>query len=229
MQKLGSRKYIIGIDEVGRGSLAGPVTVAAVALPIKFRRSGSQPPLRDSKKLTPLQRERWFEYIKSRPQIFYAVSHVSPGVIDRINVSNAANQAAFRAFSRLNTRLDFDESKRAKYMLAGIPTTNLRVYLDSGLKLPCPLSQVSCPTVKTFIRGDEKFNVIKFASIVAKVTRDKYMVNLHKKIPHYQFDCHKGYGTKKHLRAIKKHGFCQIHRSTFLKSFVPVKVLRSKI
>ena len=83
--------------------------------------------------------------------------------------------------------------------------------------------------MKTFVRGDEKFNVIKFASIVAKVTRDKYMINFHKKIPYYQFDCHKGYGTKKHFRAIKKYGPHQVHRLTFLKSFASVKVLRSKI
>ena len=216
MKKLGSKKYIIGIDEVGRGSLAGPVTVAAVAVPIRFRLSGSQPPLRDSKKLTPLQRERWFEYIKSKPQVFYAISHVSPRVIDRINISNAANQAASRAFNRLINN-------------HSLPTAGLRVYLDGGLKFPCPLSYVPCPTVKTFVRGDEKFNVIKFASIVAKVTRDKYMINFHKKIPYYQFDCHKGYGTKKHFRAIKKYGPHQVHRLTFLKSFTSVKVLRSKI
>ncbi|MEK7496153.1 MAG: hypothetical protein AAB616_01655, partial [Patescibacteria group bacterium] len=96
-------KYIIGIDEVGRGPLAGPVTVAALALPqnLKFKIKNLKLPLRDSKKLSLKQREIWFEYVKKHPKIFYAIASVSPKVIDKINISNAANLAATRAFQKL--------------------------------------------------------------------------------------------------------------------------------
>jgi ribonuclease HII len=197
-----SQKYIIGIDEVGRGSLAGPVTVAAVLLPAKFKIKNFKlkMPLRDSKKLTSQQREIWFSYIK-KSLLSYRIASVSPKIIDKINVSQAANLAATKALQALtidNKQLTFN---------------NYKIYLDGGLylnKVNCKLSNVKC-----IIRGDEKIPAISLASIVAKVHRDKLMKRLHKKYPRYNFINNVGYGTKKHIKALRKFGYSSIHRKTF--------------
>ncbi len=189
--------YIIGIDEVGRGSLAGPVMVAAVALSVKKRFKN----LRDSKKLSPKAREQWFRVIKSEKEIFYAVCRVTPKKIDEINISASANLAATRAFIKL--------IKNSKFK-----TENYKIFLDAGLSLSKSLN-LKFHIPNSIIKGDEKINAIKLASIVAKVTRDKYMVKLHKLYPKYGFNIHKGYGTKRHLRAIKKYGISNVHRCTF--------------
>ncbi|MEK9168320.1 MAG: ribonuclease HII [Patescibacteria group bacterium] len=206
-------KYIIGIDEVGRGPLAGPVVVAALAVPTKLRIKNAElrknfksAKLRDSKKLSLKQREIWFEYVKKHPKIFYAIASVSPKVIDKINISNAANLAVTRAFQKLvNT-----------YAIASVLTknnnVNVKIFLDGGLYLNKKYPRLSASTI---IKGDEKIPVISFASIVAKVTRDRMMRKLHKKYPQYGFDKHKGYGTKEHFKAIRKHGLSPIHRKSF--------------
>ncbi|NCN94747.1 ribonuclease HII [Candidatus Wolfebacteria bacterium] len=203
-------KYIIGIDEVGRGALAGNVTVAAVLLPrksqipnpklqtnSKFKILNSKLKLRDSKKLTPKQREIWFEYLKNELRLPYAVASVSPKIIDKINISKAANLAAGKAFSLLIKN-------------SGLRIKNCEVFLDGGL-------YIQNLKFKIIIRGDEKIPAISLASIIAKVSRDRQMINLHKKYPKYGFEKHKGYGTKKHFKAIRKHGPSKIHRLTFLK------------
>ena len=206
-------KYIIGIDEVGRGPLAGPVVVAALAVPTKLRIKNAElrknfksAKLRDSKKLSLKQREIWFEYVKKHPKIFYAIASVSPKVIDKINISNAANLAATRAFQKLVN----------SYAIASVLTknnnVNVKIFLDGGLYLNKKYPRLSASTI---IKGDEKIPVISFASIVAKVTRDRMMRKLHKKYPQYGFDKHKGYGTKKHFKAIRKHGLSPIHRKSF--------------
>lgn len=191
-------KYIVGIDEVGRGCLAGPVTVSAVAIPASLRFKN----LRDSKKLSELQRNAWFKKIKDEPRIFYAKASVYPKVIDRINISKAANLAATRALSRLIIRNKL---------------RNIKIFLDGGLYLNFKL-----PYAKTVIKGDEKYSSVKLASIVAKVSRDRVMRQNHKKFPEYGFADHVGYGTKFHIRALKKHGICELHRLTFIKNFVKV-------
>lgn len=221
--------YIIGIDEVGRGALAGPVVVAAVAVTTKFRIKNAEfrikkksrnsefffcqrqipggsilnsklAKLRDSKKLTPKQRELWFEYIKNELALPHAVAMVSPTVIDKINISQAANLAATRALSKLTKNLK-------------LKTKRYSVFLDGGLYIK--KLKTKNLKLKTIIRGDEKIPAIMLASIVAKVRRDKMMVKLHKKYPKYAFDRHKGYGTKKHIKAIRKFGPSPIHRRTF--------------
>jgi len=204
-------KHTIGIDEVGRGPLAGPVAVCALALNKKSSliAYSSKLPLRDSKKMMPRQREKWFNWIKEN-KVPYAVCLVSPKTIDKINISNAANLAAARAFERLikNTELKIK---------------NCKIYLDGGLYLnkskiiPTRSGQKS-KLAKTIIRGDEKIKAIMLASIVAKVNRDKLMKKLSKKYPKYSFHKNKGYGTKAHFKSIKKFGPCKIHRRTFLKS-----------
>jgi len=226
MKKL---RYIIGIDEVGRGALAGPVVVAVVILSKNFQTKIRVNPLlknknprqsasisiiklRDSKKLTPRQREIWFEYIKTHPRIFYATANVSPKIIDKINISNAANLAATRALLKLlnNNAIALLLSKKQK----------MKVFLDGGLYINKPTTDNSRLTtknckIKTIIKGDEKIPAIMLASIIAKVSRDRLMKKLHGKYPRYDFINNVGYGTKKHLRAIKKYGRLLIHRKSF--------------
>ena len=226
-------KYFIGIDEVGRGPLAGPVTVAVVAttvnlkfkiqnaeLKIKKKSANSKflilnsklAKLRDSKKLSPAQREKWFKWIKENKNLRYAVASVSPKVIDKINITKAANLAATRALKRLIQNSEF----RIK---------NCRIYLDGGLYLnKISINQRNQHlSAVTIIKGDEKIPVIMLASIIAKVTRDRKMIRLHKEYPKYSFNEHKGYGTKRHIGAIRKYWPSEIHRLTFVKSYYKVK------
>ena len=202
-----NRDYIVGIDEVGRGALAGPVVVAALALPknlefrIKNLAKNLKLPLRDSKKLTSRQREIWFQYIKKLP-LSYRIVAVSPKIIDKINISNAANLAASRAVCKL--------TKNYK-----LKTKNFKVFLDGGLYLGVLKAKSYKLKAKTVIKGDEKIPAISLASIVAKVSRDRLMKKLHKKYPRYDFIHNVGYGTKKHIKAIKKYGHSPIHRKSF--------------
>ena len=196
------KKYIIGIDEVGRGPLAGPIVVAAVALPrnskLRIKNAELKLPLRDSKKLSPKQRENWFKFIK-KSALCYSIASVPPKKIDKINISNAANLAATSALGAL--------IKNYKLRIK-----NCRVFLDGGLFLNSKFCILNSTTV---VKGDERIPSIALASIVAKVTRDRLMLRLHKKYPKYGFNKHKGYGTKKHIKAIKKHGRSKIHRKSF--------------
>ncbi len=199
-------EYIIGIDEVGRGCLAGPVVVAAFAMSLKLKVTSKKLKvrLRDSKKLSPKQREKWFEHIKQQPGVFFCVARGSSKVIDKINISAAANRAAYQALRQVVNSYE-------------LKANSCKVYLDGGLYLKNRRYQEeNFPNANTIIKGDEKFNVVKLASIVAKFTRDRYMKRLHKKYPNYGFDIHKGYGTKKHYVAIRKHGVSDAHRLTFL-------------
>ena len=194
--------YTIGIDEVGRGALAGPVVVAAVALPRGFYpRSKDLPPLRDSKRLSHRQRVVWFNYLKESPNVFYASARVYQGPIDRINIARAANIAASRALDRVILNSDIDD---------------FSILLDGSLYLGHK-SHVDFPA-RTITRGDEKFISIRLASIVAKVTRDAYMTKLRAKYPAYGFEVHKGYGTKRHIAKIRKYGPSDAHRLTYIKS-----------
>lgn len=197
------QQYVIGIDEVGRGSLAGPVAVAAVALP-QGTRFKSVPPfkkLRDSKKLTALQRELWSRHLTRSPGLYYAVARVYPKTIDRINIAKAANLAAFRAYLRL------------KRHVSGVKIR--MVYLDGGLFLGNGFLS-PFPGARTIIKGDEKITAIMAASVIAKVSRDRLMRRLAKKYPAYGFEIHKGYGTKMHFSMVRKHGPSPAHRLTFL-------------
>lgn len=202
-------RYSVGIDEVGRGSLAGPLFVAAVAIPVNFKiRNKELGAISDSKKTTALKREKWFDYFRAQEEIKYAISRVYPRVIEIKNVSKAANLAAIRAFNLLIKTHDLKPGICRIYLDGGLHLGNgrARSLLDKGV------------SYKTIIRGDEKYTAIKIASIIAKVSRDKLMVKLAKQYPGYHFELHKGYGTKTHFAAIKKLGPLQIHRSTFIKS-----------
>ena len=196
------KKYVIGIDEVGRGALAGPVVVA-VAL-IKDQRTvrahRELGKLKDSKKLSPKKRRAWFAYFKDHPAIGYAVARVYPRRIEKINISRAANLAAERAYKKLI----------ADHRLS---VSRLRIFLDGGLFLG---NGEQPKNAKTIVKGDEKIPAVAIASIIAKVSRDRFMCRLAKKCPVYGFDTHKGYGTKAHYKVLKKHGPSDMHRITFL-------------
>jgi len=194
-------KYVVGIDEVGRGSLAGPVAIAVVAVPRGFKINNKKlGPLKDSKRLTPKKREGWLEYVAENKNISYKLAKIYPKTIDRINISRSANLAARRAFLRLA-----DEHHLKK--------NNCQIYLDGGLFLG---NKGNPKNAKTVVRGDKKYLSIKLASIIAKVNRDRLMSRLSKKYPDYSFDIHKGYGTKAHFAVIKKLGPSEIHRLTFI-------------
>ena len=193
------RKYIIGVDEVGRGPLAGPVTVGAVAAKgkLNFLRG-----IKDSKKLSAKQREEWTQKIKiynlKHKAFSFSLASVGPALIDKIGVSAAARLAVGRCLAKLNKK-----GFRCR-------AASRKILLDGSLYAPRTyLNQ------KTIIRGDEKIPLIAAASIFAKICRDKKMARLHEQFPKYRFDLHKGYGTKLHQRLVKKHGLCDIHRKSF--------------
>ena len=183
-------RYLIGIDEAGRGPLAGPVAVGGVLV----RRTSALKILagiRDSKRLTVQAREAWFRILTAHPDFICAAVMIPVGTIDRINIRNATLLGAERVYRRL------------------APSGASRVLLDGGLFLPDGIMQ------ETIIKGDEKIPLIAAASIIAKVRRDRLMRRLHKKYPQYRFDLHKGYGTKLHREMIREFGRCVIHRKSF--------------
>lgn len=184
----------IGIDEVGRGALAGPVVLAAVTC---WRRiSWIHPELgriRDSKRLTPRRRELWCRYLTAHPGIRWRVARVGPRVIDRINISQAANLAAARLVrSMANGSSSF-------------------VWLDGGLALPAKIRH------RALEKGDERKAIIAAASIIAKVWRDRHMIRLAKHYPAYGFPAHKGYATRLHIARLLRRGPSSCHRQTFLR------------
>ena len=186
-------EYLVGIDEVGRGPLAGPVAVGVLVMKENLKIFGK---IRDSKKLSEKQREEWFEIIcaeRQRGALDFSVSFVSHIMIDKRGLAWALRTATARALVRL-----------------AIPTDSA-IFLDGGLRAPEIFKNQ-----KTIIKGDEKIPVIALASIVAKVTRDHLMIRMAEKYPQYGFERHKGYGTKEHFATIKKHGLCPIHRRSFL-------------
>lgn len=188
-KKLRARGFsiIAGIDEAGRGPLAGPVTAAAVILPEKFRHKV----LRDSKQLTALQRERIFEELTNNKDIIWAAASVSVEEIDRINILRASHMAMRIAAEQLSPRPDH-------VLIDGLPVR------------PFPIEQTA------LVGGDALSLSIAAASVIAKVTRDRKMLDYHAQYPEYGFGQHKGYGTELHLERLRQHGPCPIHRRSFL-------------
>ncbi len=188
------KKWLVGVDEAGRGPLAGPVAVGVVKVPVDFDWC-LLPGVGDSKKVAPGNREAIARHVRNlryHRQLDFSVSQVGPSVIDNRGIVFAVNLAIQRCFKRLN--LNEDECK---------------VLLDGALRAPSNFSQT------TIIKGDALEPVIGLASILAKVTRDKYMVRIDKRFPGYDFATHKGYGTKSHRAIIAKRGRSPIHRFTF--------------
>ena len=188
-------KFIAGIDEVGRGPLAGPV-VACAAI-VLWTEPKACKGLRDSKQLTPRQREKFYEILTNDNQVNYGIGIVSEKIIDKINILQATFLAMKKAIENLKIKPDF-------------------LLIDGKWTLEnYPISQTAIP------QGDKNIFSIAAASIIAKVTRDRMLIKFQKKYPGYGFEKHKGYGTKLHLEALKKYGPCKIHR----RSFKPVKNL----
>jgi ribonuclease HII len=177
---------IAGIDEAGRGPLAGPVLAAACIIPGDLFFAG----IDDSKKLLPKKREELYDQITKHKAVIYAVGMASHEDIDRINIYQATIQAMLQAIAALAQTPDF--------------------LLVDGLKLPHPL--IPCQKI---IGGDALSQSIAAASIIAKVTRDRLMTDYHAQWPQYGFDHHKGYSTRAHLEALARHGPCPIHRKSF--------------
>lgn len=189
-------RFIVGIDEVGRGPLAGPITVGVVCIPATHTWK-QFPGLKDSKQLSESRRNEWFQIIKNHPKISAVTVSIPATVIDTIGIVAAGNLAANRALKKLKLS----------------PRTCI-VQLDYGLRVAPVWKQTA------YIKGDERFPAIALASVFAKVTRDTYMDRISKKFPTYGFDEHKGYGTKKHCASIRKYGISSMHRSTFCRKVI---------
>lgn len=180
-------KYVAGVDEVGRGPLIGPVVTACVVLDKNFKLDG----LTDSKKLTEKKREQYYEYIINNC-VAYAVGECSPTEIDNYNILEATKIAMKKAIDKVNEKIKLD------YIL-----------IDGNMKFDFSYNYES------IVKGDSKSISIAAASVVAKVTRDRMLIELDKKYPEYGFKSHKGYPTKKHIEAIYKYGLIPGYRKTF--------------
>lgn len=196
-------KWLVGIDEVGRGPLAGPVCVGVCVASANKKDTVWKiiRKARDSKKLSEKQREGWYKVagdLKKQGKIFFHVSFVSNKIIDQKGLSYSLGWAIDNSLKKLK-----------------IKPLQSKILLDGGLKAPKKFKNQ-----KTIIKGDDKEPIISLASIVAKVTRDRYMKKLAKIYPNYGLEIHKGYGTKRHLKNIEKYGISKIHRKSFLKRFL---------
>lgn len=178
---------IAGVDEVGRGPLIGPVVTACVVLPKSFKLDG----LTDSKKISEKKRELFYEYIINNC-VAYSVGECSPEEIDKYNILEATKIAMKRAIDKVNKKIHLD------YIL-----------IDGNMKFDFDYKY------KSIVKGDSKSISISAASIIAKVTRDRMLIELDKKYPMYGFKNHKGYPTKKHLDAIKKYGLIDGYRMSY--------------
>ncbi len=177
--------HIAGLDEAGRGPLAGPVVAAAVILPPGERYQG----ITDSKKLRPAERERGYDLICEKALAF-AISEVSQEEIDALNILVASRKAMERA-------------------VRGLPLVPDFLLIDGIVPLEIELPQ------KCIKKGDQRSQSVAAASILAKVTRDRLMEAYHQQYPQYNFKKNKGYGTREHMEALQAHGFCPIHRRSF--------------
>lgn len=192
-------KYIVGVDEVGRGPVAGPLYLCACMVETSLVEeivAGTKDPVRDSKKLTENMRNRWDAYLrdlKKEGKVWFAIASVPAYEIDRVGMAQSLKFAVERVLKDLVR-----------------DPQNTQVLLDGGLSAPVQYAQ------QTIIKGDEKFPVISFASVIAKVARDSLMKKIAEKYTDYGFESHKGYGTAKHMDAIRQFGPTKIHRLSFL-------------
>jgi ribonuclease HII len=192
-----------GIDEAGRGPLAGPVVAAAVVLPTDWIRSGMPAGLRDlndSKQLTEAQREEFFGQLTTHPGVAFGIAESAADEIDAINILQATHRAMNRALERLPTRPDHA-------LVDGRPVKTLALAHTA------------------LVKGDARSYSIAAASVLAKVTRDRAMLAAHARWPDYGFDRHKGYPTPEHLAALRVHGPCPIHR----RSFAPIRPVQGAL
>ena len=186
--KLKGYHYVCGVDEAGRGPLAGPVCAAAVVFPDNVEIEG----INDSKKLSEKKREALYDVIKEKALAF-GIAFATVDEIEEVNILNATYLAMNRAIEQLGEKVDYA--------------------LIDGNRVPKGI-KVECETV---VKGDAKSMSIAAASILAKVTRDRLLLEYDLKYPEYSFKKHKGYGTAEHIEAIRTHGISEVHRPSFLK------------
>jgi ribonuclease HII len=194
---------VAGVDEAGRGPLAGPVVAAAAILPAKWAESGLPQQiegLNDSKQLTEIQREKFFAFLTACGEVEFAIAQIDAALIDEINILQATHRAMNAALARLNP-------PPQHALVDGRPVKTMRV----------PQTAI--------VKGDARSYSIAAASVLAKVTRDRLMLEFDRQWPAYGFAGHKGYGTARHLAAIAVHGPCPIHR----KSFAPLKLKEAEL
>jgi len=193
-------KFVLGVDEAGRGPLAGPVAVGVVMAPEDFDILTAFPGLNDSKKLSEKKREALFEELLVRERagdIRFCVKSVSASIIDKSGITKAVHSSVYAGIRQL------------------APEPNdVRVYLDGSLHAPEGYVQ------ETVIGGDGLIPAIMLASVAAKVSRDRLMVKLALEYPGYGFETHKGYGTKAHQEAIRTLGLCDLHRRSFTRGIL---------
>jgi ribonuclease HII len=187
---------VAGVDEAGRGPLAGPVVAAACILPREFRHKT----LNDSKQLSEQQREEIYAELAARDDVRWATGLSDVAVIDSYNILRATWRAMVLALDALPVGPDF-------VLVDGLPVPAIRI------------------RQKAIVKGDAKSFSIAAASVIAKVTRDRLMLQLHEQFPRYNFAQHKGYGTPEHLAALNEFGPCPIHRKTFM----PVRQLNEPV
>lgn len=191
-------KFLVGIDEAGRGPIAGPVAVGVVMVAHDFDVAKEFPGVGDSKKLSEKKREEIYGMLETRAaegRVCFRVEFESAEYIDAQGIAPAVSNALSKGLSSLSP-----------------DPTQVHVQLDGALHAPSQFSQ------ETIIHGDALVPLISLASIAAKVERDRLMVALSEKYPAYGFEKHKGYGTRAHYEMIVQHGLCPIHRRTFLRS-----------
>lgn len=189
-------RFTLGADEAGRGPLAGPVAVGVVSVPEGFDVAREFPGVRDSKKLSEKKREALFAMLETRSalgDVRFVVELESAKTIDREGIGSAVRRALWRGVNALASDAALVE-----------------VLLDGALKAPPEYAQ------KTIVNGDDLVPLISLASVAAKVTRDRLMVAYAKRYPTYDFQRHKGYGTRAHYSSLEKYGPCAIHRRTFI-------------
>lgn len=197
-ENTGGCPFIAGVDEVGRGPLAGPVVTAAVVLPPDF----DVPGIDDSKKLTEKKREVLFPIIKEKA-LAYGIGMADHKRIDEINILEATKEAMIQAVENAAAMLKENHGEEIQHVLF------------DAMKIPA----VELPQTSV-IKGDAQSLSIAAASVIAKVTRDHMMVEYASEYPDYAFEKNKGYGTKAHYEGLEKAGPCEIHRMTFLKNFL---------
>jgi len=202
---------VVGLDEAGRGPLAGPVVASAVMVR-QFKISNLKFKINDSKKISAKNREKIYEILINHPDIRWGIGIVSEKVIDKINILEATKLAMQKAIINLQNNFSLSYNGRRK---EGKSLNVDFLLIDGNFSLQAEVPQ------KSIIKGDQKVFSICAAGIIAKVTRDKVMEKMHKKYPNYGFHKHKGYGTSLHIKNLQKFGPCKIHR----KSFFPVSAL----
>jgi len=217
-KKLWKKGYecVVGLDEVGRGPLAGPVVAGAVFIKSPSTSSGQAAlkilikGINDSKKISEKKREEIFDILVKHKDVKWGIGIVSEKEIDKINILKATKLAMKKAVTALTLKMD------------GRPLLKSEVFLliDGNFSVDFIVRH----NQKAIIKGDQKVISISAASIIAKVTRDRLMKKFHKKFSQYGFDKHKGYGTAFHIEMIEKHGPCDIHR----RSFAPISSLSIK-